>query len=654
MRAAFALAVVSLACRSGTTGRPLDLPLCAGSGIVPPEARAPTIPLDPIRAEVDAGEWCRSDGWCWWNFPRGTGVTAVWGSGASDVWATTDSGAMLHFDGERWSATAFERHLLSVWGVDAGEAYAVGREGKTLRWDGVSWSDLPGGDAPWAGPPASPPMNVSASGRIAFAPHRGGLARFDGERWSEIPGPGEPTGLWMLWAWAAGSDEAFAVALQPEPGDSPSFVLRLRGGRWDVHRSEIRAETVNASSPSNVWASRTDRVLGELPYAQTTLERFDGVSWRAAPETAVGPHGGAFFPAPGDMWLGDFRLEGGCWKQHAGPVGRLLWASGSDDIWGTQGSSPGAGDGELARWDGTRWSTRVRLRGDLRLLGEAGPSDAWALALVDDGWVLVAWDGTTWAAVPGSLVARHRGEIRGRSFGTSARDVWVARATGDAPPYERALLHWDGGAWTRHVLGVKTVLGWGPLLAGSGSRDVWAWGDAATFHWDGERWTELPSPGDVVALWVPAPGTVFALGVRRLPDGRANDVQDVIWRWNGAGWTEDLAGAVRALGRTGSVGGGEMWGAAPDDGWAALNALYRWDGTSWTRFEGAPISSPSCMWGTATDDVWVISRGAGGEGTWRWDGTAWARAPAAPGCGTGRWLAGGWGSLWRRSGADGR
>jgi hypothetical protein len=419
-------------------------------------------------------------------------------------------------------------------------------------------------------------------------------------------------------------------------------VLRLRGGRWDVHRSEIRAETVNASSSSNVWASRTDRVLGELTYAQSTLDRFDGVAWRAAPETAVGPHGGAFFSAPGDMWLGDFRLEGGCWKQHSGPVSRLLWASGSDDIWGTQGSSPGAGDGELARWDGTHWSTRVRFRGDLQLLGEAGPIDAWALALVDEGWILVAWDGTTWAAVPDSVVARHRGEVRGRGFGTSARDVWV-------PTRERAFLHWDGAAWTRHVVGEQAAFGWDPPLAGSGPRDVWAW-NAGTFHWDGERWAELPSPGDVVALWVPAPETVFALGARKLPDEPGNAVQDVIWRWDGAAWREELAGAVRALGRESFLGGGGMWGAAPDDGWAALNALYRWDGRSWTRFEGAPVSRTSCMWGTASDDVWLIATGAEGGGTWRWDGAEWTRAPAAPGCGTGRWLAGGWGSLWRRAG----
>lgn len=61
---------------------------------------------------------------------------AVWGTGASDIWAGGANGALLHFDGYSWSRAAQPlRDRITAIGGRAGTAWAIGDSGLVLRYE---------------------------------------------------------------------------------------------------------------------------------------------------------------------------------------------------------------------------------------------------------------------------------------------------------------------------------------------------------------------------------------------------------------------------------------------------------------------------------------------------------------------------------------
>ncbi len=66
---------------------------------------------------------------------------SVWGSGANDVWAVGEAGAIVHWDGTRWApfASGTTQRLNSVWGSGPTNVWAVGEMGTILRWRGRAW-----------------------------------------------------------------------------------------------------------------------------------------------------------------------------------------------------------------------------------------------------------------------------------------------------------------------------------------------------------------------------------------------------------------------------------------------------------------------------------------------------------------------------------
>jgi len=66
-----------------------------------------------------------------------------------------------------------------------------------------------------------------------------------------------------------------------------------------------------------------------------------------------------------------------------------------------------------------------------------------------------------------------------------------------------------------------------------------------------------------------------------------------------------------------------LWGASPDDGWAAGDSghILHWDGDDWTPVSSGTGSNLLALWGADADHVWAVGRG----GTLlRWDGARWA------------------------------
>jgi hypothetical protein len=72
------------------------------------------------------------------------GLSGVWGSSASDVFAVGSSGLILHYDGTSWTPMPLQsagqpEDLRRVWGSSGTDVFAVG--GSTLlHYDGTRWS----------------------------------------------------------------------------------------------------------------------------------------------------------------------------------------------------------------------------------------------------------------------------------------------------------------------------------------------------------------------------------------------------------------------------------------------------------------------------------------------------------------------------------
>ena len=71
-----------------------------------------------------------------------TGLRAVWGSDASNVWAVGDGGVILKWNGTTWTAqtSGTTNALRAVWGTSATSVWAVGDNGTVLKWDGSTWN----------------------------------------------------------------------------------------------------------------------------------------------------------------------------------------------------------------------------------------------------------------------------------------------------------------------------------------------------------------------------------------------------------------------------------------------------------------------------------------------------------------------------------
>jgi hypothetical protein len=69
---------------------------------------------------------------------------AVWGSGAGDVWAVGDHGAIRHFAAgdARWSIvpSPTTSRLRGIWGSGPSDVWIVGEEGTVLHYDGTNWT----------------------------------------------------------------------------------------------------------------------------------------------------------------------------------------------------------------------------------------------------------------------------------------------------------------------------------------------------------------------------------------------------------------------------------------------------------------------------------------------------------------------------------
>lgn len=271
-------------------------------------------------------------GWQWAReLPDTSGVlTAVWGSGETDVFAVGFQvpatawfePLILHYDGSSWSRMqaprSFDQALTDIWGSSEADVFAVGNLGLIGHYDGRTWSRMA-----TSAPPGACFARIWGSSRSDV--YAVGAARCDPWGWDA---PAEPLVLHY-----DGSD--WGVVSLPLPSLA---VLPGLQGVW-------------GSSASDVYAVGNDLIL-----------HYDGKDWsRTELATGVAPLLEVWGSSGNDVfavgsWGVILHYDGQSWSEMPAPGG---WGGSLTGIWGTSRTdvfAVGAGRG-LMHYDGTSWGT---------------------------------------------------------------------------------------------------------------------------------------------------------------------------------------------------------------------------------------------------------------------------------------------------------
>jgi hypothetical protein len=181
----------------------------------------------------------------------------------------------------------------------------------------------------------------------------------------------------------------------------------------------------------------------------------------------------------------------------------------------------------------------------------------------------------------------------------------VAQGRGQANP---VYLRYKGNRWQPDPkeigrLGKKPFTGLFGVLGNADPEVVCKVGDACIIK-RRSGWTTLPRVRELGRVWLCA-SHVFSLdskGMRRLDQAV----------WTNVSWEFDGRGKETGF-----------WATSAQNYWVSVagdNALYRFDGAKWDRFE-SPVEKPKAIWASAASDVWVV----GENGAGHFDGTSWAR-----------------------------
>jgi len=296
-------------------------------------------------------------------------LTAVWGSGPTDVWAGGSGGTMLHWDGAAWvptvltaaSGLAVKNTFHAVWGSGPNDVWAASATNVIFHTDGFengtgTWTLVPSAtDSDFNAPPihavwGSSADDVRFGGRpYVFFDEEGGhsINQFlkkngpDGIEWVGVEGSPVVNGL-----WGSSPDDLWLIG---DNSEVVSWQLGLtmhgtRAGKGDLVWTEVDSQTsvvlrgIWGSSASDVW---TVGDKGTIRHIGAGASQWDVV---ASPTTET-LHA-VWGSAPNDAWaVGEsgtiLHWDGAVWTPSlaAFPVNRkkphlyAVWGSGPNDVW---------------------------------------------------------------------------------------------------------------------------------------------------------------------------------------------------------------------------------------------------------------------------------------------------------------------------------
>jgi hypothetical protein len=258
-----------------------------------------------------AGGQCKPSGWTAMSSSTSQSLYSVWGSSASDVWATGVQGVAVHYVGGKWSvqSPASTGLIWSVSGTSAGNVYAIDSNGALFHFDGTSWSAtswtgagiyeqcifVDGAGTAWIGGSQSGNSSMalyratSSVSLVGTAPvgslATGGacgvwaisptdvwlsglsVSHYDGSSLTQVSGVAAAT------VWAYGSNAVFAGA--------GATVSIWNGSKWTPSNTGTNGEILgmSGSAPNRVFVA-IDQVTGN---SSGEVRSFDGTGWTNEP-----------------------------------------------------------------------------------------------------------------------------------------------------------------------------------------------------------------------------------------------------------------------------------------------------------------------------------------------------------------------------------
>jgi len=629
--------------------------------------------------------------------PMSSGTTAnlvaVWGSSPRDVYAQScpqrywrDSRCspkvLLHWDGTEWATISTEASGNGIWGTSASDVYATGVTG-WRHWDGASWSsqsstdglDAVGGTSPadvhlagcvrdysdcrvgggvawrrnggawerdtgnfWGGGVwASSPRDVYMVGGWILDPPgsgcRAGVRHWDGEGWSETQ-LSESSCTGAVWGttptevFAAGSNGVYrgvagtvtvapAAARLTGAGQAVQLAATLRdtrgnvvgGTTWEWTSSDFSVADVDTAGLVTAVAGGTAtisaRIAGGAGQGTATVTVavpgvrlapvalvLTGSGATGALTAEVVDEGGAVVPGAAVAWsslnpaVATVDAAGVVTAVAAGQATIAASANGVTAYTLATVSIPGGQP--ASHWEPVASGTTSNLHG----VWGADAASAFAVGWLPPHTAIVRFDGVSWAPVASGTT---EGSLRS-IWGASSTDALAVGA------YENTL-HWDGSTWTAAGGGVLAL----DAVWGTSPREAFAVGFYGEIvRWDGATWHRMTSPTNQ-ALW-----GVWGTSSR---DAWAVGYRGAILRWDGSEWRAVTSGTTATL--------NGVWGTSPEDVYAVGSdgVILHWGGSAWTSMSSGITTALYAVWGTSSTNV--IAVGKGGV-ILRWNGVTWA------------------------------
>lgn len=259
----------------------------------------------------------------------------LWGSSASDVWATGyATTTAYHWDGASWTAVSTSPVKVNrLWGAAADDVWGTTttpyQAGASMaHWDGHVWTTVATG-SPMS---ASALWGTAASDvwAVGFPPPAGGsgnAAHYDGTHWTPLA-VGSTTvylsavgGTASNDVWAGGGVQNLNVGV----------LYHYDGASWSAPHAVPRNVTaIWAAASDDVWAAR-----------QGGFYHWNGSAWSSVDVTAMDVYDMIGFAA-NDIWAvgtnGKILHYTGAWSWEADPRGPSayltgIWGTSANDLW---------------------------------------------------------------------------------------------------------------------------------------------------------------------------------------------------------------------------------------------------------------------------------------------------------------------------------
>jgi len=271
-----------------------------------------------VDSDTDADTDTESDACTWHTYQVVSGLDAVWGTSAQNVYAVggglLSSAVALRFDGVSWTHIGglggLTPGFADVFGFGEDDVFAVSYDATVARYDGASWEiDGVVTDAAFGVWGSSPTNLFVVGGGFSYYPL---ILRSDGDTWVQMGGA---DGYLMSGVWGSAPNDVFAVGTEA--------INHLNEYVWSP--MDVGSLSLDGVFLEDVWGSSgSDVYTVGYHWAGPVLLHYDGAGWQQIEVASI---------------AGDADLYG-------------VHGAGPDDVWIVGGEQ---GSGIVLHFDGETW-----------------------------------------------------------------------------------------------------------------------------------------------------------------------------------------------------------------------------------------------------------------------------------------------------------